>query len=195
MILALMARWSWIGVGLTTCGLGCAPTPGPCLAWVRPGETYDVTVGSPDPIPRPYAGFDPKSCGAGFDMQAGDGVELGVENQEPRSPACDLLKISSVSAIHNVSLGDAGDVSQLGIRPELEAGFPHATVGTACRGAYRFGLNSTDRLRAYRTFRAETPEECAGEGVFVSTNDPHCWDSWRVEVKDSKGVVVATSLE
>jgi hypothetical protein len=186
----------WVAVAVSlACGSGCAPTPGPCLSWLTPGESYQATIGSLDPIARPLLSVDPKSCGADVDLQAGDLLTFDTESQEPRSPTCDFVRATAVSGVRNVMLGEAGEIAPADIRPDLEGDFAEATIGEKCHGFYRIGVNDLDRVRAYRTFRASNPEECAAEGVNVSADDPFCWDSWRVEVKNSKGVVVASSLE
>jgi len=187
--------WARLGLCLV-CGSGCAPKlPGPCLQWLKPGESYQVMLGSKDPIGREFISIGQKSCGGDFDLQEGDSLKLDTEYQKRRSPMCDLIRITAVSMITNVTLGESGAVTPSAISPDLAAQFPDALIGKKCKGSYQIGINEMERVRAYRTFTASTVEECAAMDPNVTAGDPFCWDSWRVEVKDSKGVVVATSLE
>jgi hypothetical protein len=175
--------------------VGCAPTSGPCLQWVESGQPYELTLGSASLIPREYSGLEPRSCGGMFDLGEADSVGLATVPHEPSSPQCHLVTATVTSAIPNVALADAGDLPPLSLKPHVGASYPHATIGKSCVGEYRIGLNQSDILRAYRMVVVSTIDECANQGAMVSQDDPWCWDSWRVEVKDEQGKVVATSIE
>lgn len=175
--------------------VGCAPTAGPCLQWVESGRAYDVTLGSPNLIPREYTALETRSCGTTFDLAEGDSFRLATVFHEPSSPQCHMVTATVPTAIPNVELGEVGDLLALSLTPYVGANYPHATIGKGCTGEYRIGLNQSDILRAYRMVVVSTVDECADEGAGVSEDAPWCWDSWRVEVKDSQGKVVATSLE
>ncbi len=174
---------------------GCAPTAGPCLQWVVSGQEYEVNLGSASHIPREYSGLEPRSCGSVFDLAEGDSFGLATVFQEPSSPQCHLVTAAVTSPIPNVELADVGDLPPLSLKPYVGASYPHATIGKSCVGEYRIGLNQSDILRAYRMLVVSTVGDCADEGAGVSEADPWCWDSWRASVQDSKGNVVATSLE
>jgi hypothetical protein len=107
-----------------------------------------------------------------------------------------MITASIRSPIRNVSLGPA-DVVGGPFSPYIAADYTNVVVGQACRGKYHLGLNdhSDGVLRAYRYFEVETVDECIAEGADVDKDNPWCWDSWRVVVKDSNGTVVATSDE
>lgn len=175
--------------------VGCAPTAGPCLQWVESGQDYEVELGPPSLIPLEYSGIEPRSCGSTFDLTKGDSLSLATVPHAPSSPQCHLVTAAVTSAIPNVQLGPAGDVPAVWISPDVGADYPHATIGKGCTGEYRIGLNQSDILRAYRMVVVSTVDECADEGAGVSQDAPWCWDSWRVEVKNSQGKVVASSLE
>jgi hypothetical protein len=96
--------------------------------------------------------------------------------------------------IRNVELGTGGGHLGGAPTPHMEASFPNATVGEDCRGRYDLGLNQTDKLRAYRTFETEDITTCLVAGSALTEDEPWCWDSWLVDVRDSAGKVVATSL-
>jgi len=107
-----------------------------------------------------------------------------------------MIAASISTPVHNVALGE--DANQAGgfFNPNVEAEFPQATIGRACRGDYQLGLSTRldDVLRVYRAFHLKgTVDECVAEGVNVDKDNTGCWDSWRVVVKDSNGKVVATS--
>jgi hypothetical protein len=176
--------------------LGCAASSGPCLDWVEPGKTYTATLGSADVIPADASVLPERSCGTGIDLSEGDTISLHTLVPSS-SPTCQLIKAGSTSStIGSVTLGQTGDSGVTAIDPDVEAEYPRATVGASCRGQYRLGLNETDGvLRAYRHFLTDTAEACAAEGFNVDADNPFCWDSWLVEVKDSKGKVVATSSD
>lgn len=174
---------------------GCAPTAGPCLPWVVSGDEYEVTLGSASLIPRESSGLEPRSCGSTFDLAEGDSLSLATVPHEPSSPQCHLVTATVTSAIPNVQLGATGDVPAVWISPDVGADYPHATIGKSCVGEYRIGLNQSDILRAYRMVVVSTVGDCADEGAGVSEAEPWCWDSWRASVHDSKGNLVATSIE
>ena len=166
------------------------------MSWVDPGETYDIKLGAADPIPISMSVLPVRSCGASFDLREGDSFALQIKDSEASSPTCEYLEASVGSPIDNVTLGAAGDVGATSIAAHVEARYSRVTVGRDCRGKYRLGLNDTESvLRAYRFFRPDTVAECAAEGANVDDDNNWCWDSWRVEVTDSNGKVVATSLE
>jgi hypothetical protein len=184
------------GFALLAMVQGCAPAPGPCLRWLKPGETYEATLGTLDPVPEAKSSIPPRSCGVAFDLNDGDSVSFHTIVPETSSPSCDMISASVGGPVPNVSLGEAGDIAGGAFNPNLEADFPHAIVGEACSGKYRLGLNETDGvLRAYRYFQVDTVDECIAAGADVDKDNPWCWDSWRVVVKDSKGAVVATSVD
>jgi hypothetical protein len=175
--------------------LGCSsPTPAePCLRWVHPGESYDIKLGTPEAIPIDPQVLPIHSCGS-VDLKEGFTVKLQTLAMDSASPTC-MPTRATTSNISAVTLGDAGDAGISAINPGAEAEYPHATVVGGCRAIYRLGLNDeTDSvLRAYRYFSTDTPTQCASAGFNVSADQPYCWDSWRVVVKDSQGNVVASS--
>lgn len=167
----------------------------PCLRWMHPGDSYEVKLGTPEAIPIDPRVLPVHTCGS-VDLSEGFTVKLQTLSNDSASPTC-VPTQATTSNIGIVMVGDMGDAGISAINPDAEAEYPHATVAGGCSGIYRLGLNDeTDKvLRAYRYFSTKTPDECASAGFNVSADQPYCWDSWRVVVKDSQGNVVASSID
>lgn len=138
-----------------------------------------------------------RSCGDEFDLLPGDSFVL-TTTRESYGPggACYFQNASTPSMLRNVRLGRLG--TGTGQVQELHMGavYAYTRVGETCRGEYHLGLNAKDGvLRAVRAIlRPDDVESCRVEGSSLTAEKPSCWDSWRVEVRDSSGEILVSTL-
>lgn len=185
-----MGRLAVLSLLLVSC---LEKRPPPCLPWVKPGESYDVSLGARHLLPSSLTGIQPRSCGDSFDLRVGDIVTFQTMVSKYVEPSCDRIDASVTSSVRNVMLDQPGVVPGGAFNPELQATYTRVTVGTDCRGGYRIGLTRNPELHLYRTFQPNIVDDCLVPGSELSEEAPSCWDSWLVQVRDSTGTIVADS--
>jgi hypothetical protein len=153
-----------------------------------PARFGDVAVGmcsQPLGAAEPVLDSLPRhSCGSGLGVDSGSRVTLQTQPVHTWGTSCDRITASIASGVSALTLGESRDIGPALIDPYVQAGYPKSAVSA---GEYRFGLNSGQHgMLGYQYFIATTSSGCAAANVDLA-EDGWCWDSWRVQVTDSKG--------
>jgi hypothetical protein len=196
---------------------GCCAERGPCLSWVKIGETYSVelvqqyrSAHAADPNALfPFERYDrEQTCGSGLDLDIGSVVRMkavGINGMGPGLCSCKHVQaqaqLPGVKVIRPQPVGlSVGDFLLLDQEEVSISGGCHAGVSIGIMPVISpFTTGQSDEWVAtdYMLFRTLTSADDSpaclrpGSTLPINTTDHTCWDSWAVRIRDSSGKLIS----